>query len=274
MKDHAFLTLLLAVALAVPAFAQGSSSTTNSTPAPPTTGTLCNTAPPTSNGDFWNGAEPNVANLVGHPITSKKYVQGQIQPLQDCLNQLDNAATANAAMVKDVDARSQHGVELASTRLKEADQHATDADSRAQAAQLAASQTTEHVSRVEQMVGGLDQYKGGAQTEIDFDAGQAALSKKAKDALDEMAAPLKDQRSYVIEVRGYSAGQGQAAIVESRRIADSVVRYLVNTHQIPVHRIYTIAMGNAPADAQHGKRRGGRVEVSLLQNDLASSVQH
>jgi hypothetical protein len=51
-----------------------------------------------------------------------------------------------------------------------------------------------------------------------------------------------------------------------------VVRYLVLNHDIPVYRIYLVGMGNAPAptdDASKTKRiNGGRVEVSLLKNDL------
>jgi hypothetical protein len=55
-------------------------------------------------------------------------------------------------------------------------------------------------------------------------------------------------------------------------MAESVVRYLVLNHEIPVYRIYLVGMGNAPVasdDASKTKRiNGGRVEVSLLKNDL------
>jgi outer membrane protein OmpA-like peptidoglycan-associated protein len=108
--------------------------------------------------------------------------------------------------------------------------------------------------------------------------GQTVLSKAAKDALDEMAAPLKDQRSYIIEVRGFAPGHGQTAIANSQKMADSVVRYLVLSHQIPVYRIYAVSMGNAPAQGGDGtmakNTTGGRVEVNLLKNDLVGSVQH
>jgi outer membrane protein OmpA-like peptidoglycan-associated protein len=89
-----------------------------------------------------------------------------------------------------------------------------------------------------------------------------------------MATPLKSQRGYIIEVQGFSSGKGQAAIATSQKMADSVVRYLVLNHDIPVYRIYVVGMGNAPmpsADAEQGKSKhmsGGRVEVSLLKNDL------
>jgi hypothetical protein len=92
-----------------------------------------------------------------------------------------------------------------------------------------------------------------------------------------MAAPLKDQRSYIIEVRGFAPGHGQAAIASSQKMAESVVRYLVVSHQIPVYRIYTISMGNAPmaGDGTMAKApSGGRVEISVMKNDLVGSMQH
>jgi hypothetical protein len=51
------------------------------------------------------------------------------------------------------------------------------------------------------------------------------------------------------------------------------VRYLVLNHEIPVYRIYLVGMGNAPiANADENAKpkhmSGGRVEVSLLKNDL------
>ena len=279
MKDHTLVMLLLSTALALPAFAQQSSSSTNAQPPSQSASIICKEPlQPASGGDFWNGAEPNVANLIGHGLAGKKYVQGQVRPIQDCVNELDDVAASNTKMIKDIDARAQRGIELASARVKEADQHAIDADNRAKAAQQAATQPTTRLSTLEQVVGSVDQYKGGTQTEIDFRPGQTVLSKKAKGALDEMAAPLKNQRSYVIDVRGFSSGHGQAAIAASQKMADSVVRYLVLTHKIPVHRIYVVGMGNAPVAAEAGTKAkhasGGRVEVSLLKNDLVSSVQH
>jgi len=50
-----------------------------------------------------------------------------------------------------------------------------------------------------------------------------------------------------------------------------VVRYLVLNHNVPLYRIYTVGMGNAPLQSEDGKpkrARGGRVEISLLKNSL------
>jgi len=121
------------------------------------------------------------------------------------------------------------------------------------------------------VVGNIDQYKASSQTEIRFRPGQTVLSQNAKSALDDLATPLKNQRGYIVEVQGFSSGRGQAAIQTSQKMADSVVRYLVLNHDIPVYRIYVVGMGNAPVASDDSKTKrtsGGRVEVSLLKNDL------
>jgi hypothetical protein len=71
-------------------------------------------------------------------------------------------------------------------------------------------------------------------------------------------------------VQGFSSGQGQAAIANSRKVADSAARYLMLNHEIPMYRIYLIGMGNA--DLAKGTH-GARVEVSLLKNDIETPKQ-
>jgi hypothetical protein len=72
-------------------------------------------------------------------------------------------------------------------------------------------------------------------------------------------------------VQGFSPGAGSTAIENSREMAQMVVRYLVLNHDVPVYRIYTVGMGNAPSASDDGKlhrARGGRVEVNLMKNSL------
>jgi outer membrane protein OmpA-like peptidoglycan-associated protein len=284
MKNRALVALLVAFVLALPALAQTSSTSQDqnqpaaSQPAQNTasstdqsTGTSATGKPlqPPAREGFWGRV---------NPFARKKYVQRQTQPIRDRLNELDELTASNSKMIKDVDTRAQQGIQLASNKANEADQHAIDAGNKAQAAQQTATQANTRLTTVEQVVGNIDQYKATNQTEIRFRPGQAVLSKNAKAALDDLATPLKDQRGYIIEVQGFSSGHGQAAIATSQKMADSVVRYLVLNHEIPVYRIYVVGMGNAPVQAananteEQGKTAkrtsGGRVEVSLLKNDL------
>jgi outer membrane protein OmpA-like peptidoglycan-associated protein len=284
MKPLIFVTLLLSLVLALPALAQQTNSTSGAQPMTsagqtPLPSDSLKTTPleplePVSSGDFWDGDDPNLANLIGHSLTRKKYVQRQVAPIRDRLNELDELTTVNTQMIKDVDAHAQQGIQQASQRTNEADQHATDAANKAQMAILSATQVTNRVGTVEQTLGSADQYKAGAQTEIRFHPGQSVLSKDAKEALDQMAAPLENQRNYIIEVQGFASGTGHAAIANSRKMADEVVRYLVLNYRIPVYRMHVLGMGNASTAGETApKHNGGRVEVSLLKNDLAASAQ-
>jgi len=279
MTSKFLLTLPLAAALAAPVWAQQtppSDSSSNpqvdqSQTAAPASSTEKSspTAP--------NGHEPLAyerhEGFWGHlnPFARKKYVQKQLDPVRGRLNELDEITAQNAKAIKDVDARAQEGIRVASLKANEADMHAVDAGNRAQLANQTAQQATVRLNTVEHVVDNIDQYQPATQAEIHFKSGQMALSSKAKQALDEMAIPLKDQKGYIIEVQGFSEGHGQAAIQNSQQMAQSVVRYLVLSHDIPVYRIYTVGMGNAPvpASTEGGKAqrtRGGRVEIALLKN--------
>ena len=274
MRNRIFLTGVILFALAAFAQQTNNSSSSNSASASATQSTsdrepLASPRPK----DFWDGDDPNLVNLVTHPFANKKYVQRQVTPIRDRINELEQLTSENSRMTKDVDTRAQQGIQLVSEKTSLADQHASDAANKAQTAQTAANQVSTRVSAAEQMVGNLDQYKGSAQTEIRFRPGETMLSKTAKDALDEMASPLKDQRGYIIEVHGFSPGQGQIAIRNSQKMADSVVRYLVLTHNIAVYRIYVMSMGNAAGTVEGKHSSDARVEVNVLKNDQVTAAQ-
>jgi outer membrane protein OmpA-like peptidoglycan-associated protein len=272
MNTRMLATLPLAAVLAFPALAQSSSPTTQDQSNPPSQ---------TSQSDNVNGSgkqplqAPAREGFWGrvNPFARKSYVKRQTDPIRDRVNELDDLTAANGKAIKDTDARAQAGIKLASDKANEADQHAVDAGNKATMAQQSAQQATTRIQTVETVVGNIDQYKASNQTEIRFKPGQTVLSKNAKDALDEMANGVKGQRGYIIEVQGFSSGKGQIAITNSQKMAESVVRYMVLNSEIPVYRIYLVGMGNAPVAStdDNGKTKhmsGGRVEISLLKNDL------
>jgi outer membrane protein OmpA-like peptidoglycan-associated protein len=272
MNKNLLIALPLAAVLALPAVAQNTSSTQTQSSSQTTQTTSTDSAtgkapltPPSREG-FWGRV---------NPFARKKYVQRQTEPIRDRVNELDELTANNSKAIKDTDQRAQAGIKLASDKADTADAHAVDAGNKATAAQQSAQQVTARVQNVETVVGNIDQYKAQNQTEIRFRPGQTVLSKNAKDALDQMATGVKGQRGYIFEVQGFSSGKGQTAIENSQKMAESVVRYLVLTHEIPVYRIYLVGMGNAPAptastdDTTKSKHiNGGRVEISVLKNDL------
>jgi outer membrane protein OmpA-like peptidoglycan-associated protein len=123
------------------------------------------------------------------------------------------------------------------------------------------------------VVQNIDQYQSANQVEIRFRPGAVTLSKNAREALDQLAESMKDQKGYVVEVQGFTTGRGAASIQQSQHLADSVVRYLVINHQIPVYRIYELGLGNAKVqsasdDSTAKPTHGSRVEVTLLKNGV------
>src|SRR5216684_5578739 len=121
MKNNRILiTLLLPMALALPAFTQQPDSNSNAQPT--ATASASRTAavserepiPPSTPKDFWDGDDPNLMNLVTHPFASKKYVQRQVGPIRDRINELDEMSSENGKTIKDVDGRAQQGIQLAS----------------------------------------------------------------------------------------------------------------------------------------------------------------
>ena len=215
MKKSTIIGLMiLSVLLAVPVFAQNNSQSSGSqTQTAPATATPAMTKADTATGKdplqpethegFWGKV---------NPFARKKYVARQTQPIRDRINELDELTAANSKQIKDVDSRAQQGIQLASAKATEADQHAIDAGNKAQTAQQTADKASTRLNTVEQVVTNIDQYQPSTQTEILFKSGQTVLSQNAKAALDEMATPLKNQRGYVVEVQGFSSGNGQVAI--------------------------------------------------------------
>lgn len=282
MKKSYILSLCLAAALAVPAVAQQQNqSNTQDQPQAQSQAqpqSADQNAQPSDQAQGATGKEPlkyeRHEGFWGHmnPFARKKYVNRQLDPIRGRVNELDELTAKNAKMIADVDSRATEGIRNAMSKANDADTHALDAGNRANQAQQTAQTAHTRITGVEQTVSKLDQYQPVTQAEIRFRAGQTTLSQNAKEALDQIATSLKGQKGYIVEVEGFSPGAGGAAIESSRSMAQMVVRYLVLNHDVPLYRIYTVGMGNAPLQGEDGKMkraRGGRVEISLMKNSLA-----
>jgi outer membrane protein OmpA-like peptidoglycan-associated protein len=209
----------------------------------------------------------------GHlnPFARKKWVNRQLNPVKDRLNELDQLQAKNANDIKALDAKTAAGIQHAQSTADSANQTATGAQTTAQQAQQLALQASGQTDKLGSTVANLDQYQKVNDTELVFRPGQQALNAKAKQALDEIATQLQGQKGYIVEIEGYSRTRGQAGVASSQHMTDAVVRYLVEQHQVPVYRIHQLALGNAtPADGAAPKT-GNAVRVSVMQNSLAAA---
>jgi len=273
MKNRILLSLPLIAALALPVVAQQSGNAPDQQPAAQSTAD--SNAPAANPDKQLEPLKPDThEGFWGHmnPFARKKYVQRQLAPVRDRANELDELTASNSKMLKDVDARATAGIQRADAHANLADQHAVDAGNRAQQANQTAQQANTHLQSVSQVVQNLDQYQSANQVEIRFRPGASKLSKQAQDALDQLAETMKDQKGYLVEIQGFTPGRGAASIQQSQHLADSVVRYLVINHQIPVYRIYELGLGNAKlqtaSQTDAKPAHGSRVEVTLLKNGI------
>jgi len=263
--------LVLGSALGVTAFAQTSTTPTQTTNDQPAT-TSSSTTNPNDNSSYATGKPlqgQSKEGFWGHmnPLARKKWVNRQTAPIKDQVNELDQLQAKNANDIKDVDSRAQAGIKNAMNTANTADQHAQDAANRANAANQLASNASTRTDALGNTVGNLDQYQTVSATTVKFASGRTSLGPTGKSDLDALATTLAGEKGYIIEVQGYS----RAGVQTSQAMADSVVRYLVTEHQVPMYRIYRTGLGKnteKPVDGETAVTNG--VRVTLLHNSLAT----
>jgi outer membrane protein OmpA-like peptidoglycan-associated protein len=213
----------------------------------------------------------------GHmnPFARKKWVAREVDPIRDRTNELDQLQAKNANDIKDVDRRATEGINNAMMAANTADSHAADAANKANAAQSTATGASSRTDALNGTVSNLDQYSQVVSTDVKFAAGRTTLGTQAKSDLDELAQKLAGEKGYIVEIQGYS----RSGVQNSQAMADSVARYLVTEHQVPLYRIYRTGLGKAATTATAAGTQQAEndtpvptngVRVTLLHNSLAT----
>jgi len=143
----------------------------------------------------------------------------------------------------------------------------------AKAAQETADSAVKGVSATNDRISALDDYEPQAVLAVNFKVGSALLTVDSKAQLDELATKALNAKGYVVEVSGFTDASGSVEKNRalSQRRADTVIRYLVETHNIPLRRIvtpYGYGESNPVAEntSRAGRAQNRRVEVKLLVN--------
>jgi outer membrane protein OmpA-like peptidoglycan-associated protein len=251
--------VLLASAIAIPAIAQDAPPVSADEQSSP----VARPSAKTPHEGFWGRI---------NPMARKKWVNNRVEPLKGQLNELDEVNTRNGRDIRDVDGRAQAGIHRAQSAADAANQTASAAGTQAQRAHEDALKASGHVDQLNTTVSGLDQYHQASELEVRFAGGQPTLSASARKQLDTFAADLTSHQGYILEIEGHSPLASTAGIQSSARLADAVKRYFVTQHQIPVYRLHSLALGNAPAtDVEDAKpAKSSNVRVRLMENSLAA----
>ena len=215
MKNRILLSVVSCAVLALPGIAQQSNSSSNAQPAAMATDSQSASdrgpIPADTSKDFWDGDDPNLVNLVTHPFANKKYVQRQVGPIRDRINELDQLTSENSRVDqgRGYARNPRHSVGVGEKSILRTSTLRTLA-TRRKRRRRSDQRASTRVGTVEQMVGNLDQYKDGGQTEIRFQAGQTVLSKSAKDALDAVGGAVEGSAQLHHRGPGIRAGTGRS----------------------------------------------------------------
>ena len=212
----------------------------------------------------------SMAATVG--CASKNYVRQETTPLINKTNELDDLTAKNSKDIKDVDARTQAGLQQVNQKTADVEQKAQAAGQQASQAQTLADNAVHRVDTLSSTVANLDNYRVVTETSVHFGFNKDNLTKNAKEALDQLATDVPNTKGYIITVEGGTDSVGNADYNYnlSERRADSVIQYLASQHNIPAHKIYLIGLGkDKPVESNKtsdGRAKNRRVDIRLMTN--------
>jgi OmpA-OmpF porin, OOP family len=209
--------------------------------------------------------------------TSKNYVKQQTTPLINKTNELDDMTARNTRDIKELDARTQAGIQAVNVKTADVEQKAQAAGQSAASAQQMADAANNRVGALTTTVANLDNYHPVAETSVKFGFNKDNLTPKGKEALDQLAGSLVSTKGYIITLEGStdSVGSPEYNYDLSQRRANSVIQYLASKYSVPAHKIYVIGLGkDKPVESNKtasGRADNRRVDVRLMTNTVGDA---
>jgi outer membrane protein OmpA-like peptidoglycan-associated protein len=212
------------------------------------------------------------AMLISSGCATKNYVRKEMSPTVNKINELDEMTAKNTNDIRDVDARATKGISDVNTKASEVDQKAQAAGQKATEAQTLASAANSKADVISNVVANLDNYRPVTEASVHFAFNSDVLTKRAKEALDQLAQEIPNTKGYIIELIGGtdSTGDPQYNYELSQRRAAAVTQYLAANHGVPAHKVYVIGLGEDKKAASNssaaGRAKNRRVDVRLMTN--------
>lgn len=234
---------------------------------------------------------PALTGLTG--CATKKYVNARVTPIEQRLEEVDARSTQNQKAISQLNEKLDKEIsrteEIArgaenlaqqnSKRLKSVEQDLASTRRTAESAEQLANQGLAGIRQLNERLAELGNYTLLDETTIYFGFASSRLSNEAKQQLDQLASQVASLKDYVIEVQGFTDTVGDPIYNRqlSTQRAESVVRYLVAEHNIPVARIAWLGLGELKPVADNktlqGRKQNRRVEVRVYVQAVAGAEQ-
>ena len=217
--------------------------------------------------------------VKGHGTSSGELVAQEIKFTQDDLR----VAQIISSRVSPVEMRVEEAhnrqdrleerTEIMSGQITELNEAFGVTRSEARQAQRTADRAIARADMTDKRVSALDEYQEAHMLLIAFTFNSSSLSGDARTQLDGLARLTNNVKGYLIEVKGFASSDGDDkynALLSQRR-AETVVRYLIENHQISLRRIITPhGYGELSPVAENssaqGRQQNRRVEIRILVN--------
>ena len=230
--------------------------------------------------------------LVGTGCATKKHVRQVVGPVearvsqtekrnteqQAAIGELENSVSRADERAMDAERKARAAGEAAQTAHNRADQAYGRADQAQGAADSARTLAESTRARLTEVSENIDNYKLVTSENILFGLNRHALTKEAKEQLDQAVAQLQNSKNFVLEIQGFTDATGSTStnLELSRRRADSVVRYLTVKHNVPLRKINVLGVGEedptADNKSREGRKQARRVELRVFALDLGGGT--
>lgn len=212
--------------------------------------------------------------LSSAACATKKYARNRINERVTPLEQ-------RAGELEETSRRNTQDIARLGDNVNEVRGRADRAQSQADAALARAGEAGTRAEAVEGNVNdlrtNLDRYALQNTATVNFKFDSHQLTPEAQEALDQIAAQIKDRNNFILEIQGFADATGPDSYNNqlTQKRADAVRRYLAEKHNIPLFRMHILGFGELRAVAENNTRAGRaqnrRVEIRLLTRNVTGN---
>ena len=208
--------------------------------------------------------------LLAAGCATKGFVRSQVQPVNTKVDQVQQQAQDQIKATNGKLDQTNQQLGSDETKLSATTETANSADSRSTDALNGVKQNSGRINDLNSFASNLDAYKSTDQAMVHFAFNSDKLTSDDQASLDKLAGEA--QGRYLIALKGFTdqSGADSYNVQLSRRRAESVIRYLVGQHNVPVYRIHMVGMGKADL-VNDGKTRDDRAASRRVEVDLYSA---
>jgi peptidoglycan-associated lipoprotein len=204
---------------------------------------------------------------VAPACATKKFVRGQVGEVNTKVDTLSGSLEETQERTR----KNEERIGQVDQKAEAAGKSASDARSAAEAAAARANEVNSRVDTVEASNRRLVYEVTLSEDQGNFKFGKTELPDEAKARIDEVITQLKaDPKGVFIEIEGHTDNVGPVELNQRLGMerAETVKRYIYESHQVPLHKINVISYGEekpvSPNKTREGRAQNRRVVIRVL----------